>query len=222
MLDGIPMMLYHVDQDGPEYLELPGVLLDDNLAASRFRKRSGSGISINNHDYGETEDSRGWATVRRQGLIDELEYCIPPPQVVLAGVLYGEGILDNPHEITGSRFDVHSKFDACTMAELTIEETEEWREKLDETFQLVPRFARRIRLSAFAQNIDELMDKAEGGSCVFKQDHPPKRKGLVFKALDGSLNFKAVSNDWLLDETDKLREMGEDRIVQRPGPNDCV
>lgn len=222
MLDGMPMMVYHVDEDGPEYLKLPGMLLDDNLVGSRFRKRSGSGISIGNHDYGETEDSTSWAAVRRQGIIDELEDYLPRSQVALAGVLYGEGISGNPHEINGCRFYVYSMSDPRSMDWLTTEEIEEWRDKLDGTFQLVPIFARRIRLSAFAQNIDELMLKAEGGSCVFKQERPPKRKGLVFTTLDGSFCFKVISNDWLLDETEKLRKAGEDKIVSRPGPGDCV
>lgn len=223
MLDGMPMIVYHVDKDGPEYRKLPGMLLDDDLGRSTFRRRPGTGISIGNHDYAETEESKSWAALRRQEIIEELGFRDDQTQVVMLGVLYGEGISGNFHQVSGCRFDVYAVSDAHSKARFTIEETEEWREKFEGTFQFVPTFARRIRLLAFAQNIDELMMKAEGGSCVFEtSDSPTKRKGLVFKTLDGSFGFKAISNDWLLDETEKLREMGEDMIVSRPGPGDCV
>lgn len=217
LLDGMPISVYRVNEDGPEYMKLPGVLLDDR----HFRKRSGSGISIGDHDFGETEESRSWTVVRRQRIIDAMGGLLPGSQMVLAGVLCGVGISGNPHQIGGRRFYVYSISDASCMERFTMEEADEWRRKLRRTFQLVPAISRRIRLSAFAQSIDDLMMKAEGGSFVTHERQPPKRKGLVFRALDGSLRFKAVSNEWLLGETEKLREMGED-TRRRPGPNDCV
>jgi hypothetical protein len=218
MLDGMPMMVYRVKEDGPEYSELPGMLMDDRL----FRKRPGSGISMGNHDYRETEESRTWATVRRQRIIESLEYHVPNLQLVLVGILHGEEISGNPQEINGCRFSVHAIFDLKTMNSARGKQAEELRESLDNTFQLVPMFSRRIRLSAFAENIDDLMMKAEGSSCVFRDElQPPKRKGLVFDAVNGSLSFKAISNGWLLDETEKLREMDEG-TRRRPGPDDCV
>lgn len=219
LVDGMPVVVYRVNEDGPEYMKLPGVLLDDR----HFRKRSGSGISIGDHDFGETEESRSWATVRRQRIIDAMGGLLPGSQMVLAGVLCGIGISGNPHQLGGRRLYVYSVSDASRMEQFTMEEADEWRKKLRRTFQLVPAVSRRIRLSAFAQSIDELMMKAEGSSFV-SNNHArqlPKRKGLVFRALDGSLRFKAVSNEWLLDETEKLRDMGED-MRRRPGPNDCV
>lgn len=86
---------------------------------------------------------------------------------------------------------------------------------------MVPTFSRRIKLSAFAENIDGLMMKAAGDSLVFNHERRlPKRKGLVFRALEMSLNFKTISDAWLLDETEKLRNMDEDARC-RPGPNDA-
>lgn len=218
LVDGMPILVYRVNEDGPEYLRLPGMLLDDRL----FRKRSGSGISIGDHDYGEPEESTSWVAVTGQRIINELGDFLPGSQMVLAGVLCGVGLSGNPYKIVGRGLYVHSISDARCMKRFTMEEAHEWRTKLRQTFQLVPTFSRRIRLSAFAQSIEELMMKAEGGSFVFNHERqPPKRKGLVFRALDGSLSFKAMSNEWLLDETDKLRKMDED-TRRRPGPNDCV
>lgn len=219
LVDGMPVVVYRVNEDGPEYMKLPGMLLDDRLS----RKRPGSGISIGDHDFGETEGSISWAAVRRQRIIDALGDLLPDSEIVLAGVLCGVGISGNPHQIWGRRLFVHSISDARSMKRFTMEEADEWQMKLNWTFKMVPTFSRRIRLSAFAQSIEELMMKAEGSSFVSNNQSGqlPKRKGLVFRALDGSVNFKAVSNEWLLDETEKLREMDED-TRRRPGPNDCV
>lgn len=223
MLDGMSMIVYHVNEGGPEYFKLPGLLLDDTLGGSIYHRRSGTGICIGNHDYAETEDSKSWAVLRHQEIIEELEFQHNLTQVVMAGVLYGEGISGNFHQVNGCRFDVYAVSDAHSKARFTIEETEKWRERFEGTFRFVPTFARRIRLSAFAENIDELMMRADGDSHVFAQGKtPPKRKGLVFKTLDGSFSFKAISNDWLLAETEDLRNMGEDMLVCRPGPKDCV
>ena len=163
--------------------------------------------------------------MRRQRIIEALEYHLPKIQVLLAGILLGQGISSDLHEHSDCHFYIYRVYgidNNCSKHCLTIEEAEGFRKGLDKIFEPAPAFARRIKLSAFAQNIDELMMKAEGSSRVFEHEsQPPNRKGLVFQALDGSISFKAISNGWLLEETDKLREMGED-ARRRPGPNDCV
>ncbi|POS79857.1 hypothetical protein DHEL01_v201759 [Diaporthe helianthi] len=225
MLDGLPIMVYKVHEDGFEYMKLPGTLLDDSTGL--FRKRSGLGISIGDHDYEETNESSSWAVVRGQGVIKALEGLQPRTQVVLAGVLCGTDISGNHHDIKSPRFYVHSVHDpndSYKVRQFSVDKGAQWRARLKGSFDLVPTISRRIKLSAFAQNIDELMMKAGGGSFVFdpkcKKHTRPKRKGLVFRALDGSLNFKAISTDWLLDESRKFRALSDDARRQ-PGP-DCV
>lgn len=218
LLDGIPVIVYQVNKRW-QYKALPGMLVDDNTGL--FRKRSKTGISIGNHDYEETENSSSWAALRSQGVIGALRECTYDQGIVLSGVLCGVGISGNPHGISGRQFYVHSVSEPPCTYRFSINGSESAQYRLKQTFELVPTFSRRIRLSAFAENIDELMMKAAGDSFVFNHERrPPKRKGLVFRALDGSLNFKAMSNTWLLDETEKLRNMDEDARC-RPGPNDA-
>lgn len=68
-------------------------------------------------------------------------------------------------------------------------QAEELRDTLDNTFQLVPTFSQRLRLSAFAENIDDLMMKAEGSFSLRNAE------GLVFDAVGGSLSFKQASRN---------------------------
>lgn len=224
MLDGTPVTVYKVAENGFKYRELPGLLLDDSNGL--FRKRPAVGISIGAHDYEETKESSSWAVVRGQGVIDALAGLGIFDQIVLAGVLCSTETLGNPGGIDGRLFYVHSMYDPRTPRRFDTEKAGQWQRNLNWSFKLVPTISRRMKLSAFAQNMDELMVKAGGDSFVTdrpgrkrKERQPRKRKGLVFRALDRSLNFKAISSDWLLDEARKFRELGED-ARRRPGPGD--
>jgi hypothetical protein len=118
---------------------------------------------------------------------------------------------------------VHSIFNpGDKLRRFTLDQTEHVRKGLGRTFELVPIFSRQMRLSEFVQDLGELMTKAAGDSCIFENGGPrPKRKGLVFRALDGSYGFKVISNDWLLYQTQKLRKTRR-RARRRPGPFDAV
>ncbi|KAG8159865.1 hypothetical protein KVR01_010502 [Diaporthe batatas] len=221
LLDGIPIMAYKATEDG-NYKDLPGMLVGDSNGL--LLKRSGVGISIGDHDYEETKDSSSWAALRSQGLIDALSKDpYYTKDMVLSGVLCGVGISGNSHEISGRRFYVHS-ISEPGLRRFNSRDSEIWRNRLNHTFDLVPTISRRIRLSAFAENMDELVAKAAGDSFVLHDKHEgqrPKRKGLVFRAVNGSLSFKVISDAWLLDETERLRDSDGDTIC-RPGPKDCL
>lgn len=130
------------------------------------------------------------------------------------------------HMLEGRRFYTFSECDEKFKTWVPLD-GREWRPS-DQWLEPVPRFAQRVRLSGFAKDMDELMMKAQGtarsaGWEGCRGGPYLKRKGLVFRALDGSFSFKVIANDWLLDETEKLREASkDDKIVCRPGPNDCV
>lgn len=215
ILDGVPMIFYDVtsDEDDDFQSQLPGVILDD-VAENGIRHRLPYGISIGKHDYKETETSISWKAVRDQE-IKNMVRVETGVNIGLAGVLCGESIAGNPLMISGHRFYVYATCD---------EEFECW--EAIGGWNSVPIFADRVRLSAFAKDLNELMKKAQGASCVSdatRAKYPSlKRKGLAFRTLNGSFSFKVIANDWLLDETEKLRKAGQDKIVSRPGPGDCV
>lgn len=200
--------------------QLPGVIMDDE-AENGVRQRPTYGVSIGGHDYEKTESSIGWTAVREQGILGDF---LHTDGMGLAGVLCGEGISGNPLMIQGHRFYIYA---ACDDKFKVWETTDggEWPGLL-ELLERVPKFATRVRLSAFAKDLDELLKKAQGASCVSnetRQKYPSvKRKGLAFRTLDGSFSFRVIANDWLLDETERLPKAGGHRIAIRPGPNDCV
>lgn len=208
-----------LDSDGRDS-QLPGVILDDE-AENGMRRRLEYGISNGGYDHEETEASISWKAAREQGILDK--FLGETAGIGLAGVLCGEGISGNPHMIKGRRFYTYA---VCDDEFETWKTTDNHDEEWDDlsSLELVPKFSTRVRLSAFAKDLDELMRKAQGASCVSdatRAKYPSlKRKGLAFRALDGSFGFKVIANDWLLDETEKLRKAGQDKIIRRPGPND--
>lgn len=218
---GMPMKLYDIslDSDGRDS-QLPGVILDDE-AENGMRRRLRYGVTNGGNDHEETEASISWKAARKQRVLDY--FSEDTSSIGLAGILYGEGILGNPHMMKGNWFATYAVCDDKFKTWKTTDDIVEWHMG---PLEVVPKFSTRVRLSAFAKDLDELMKKAQGASCVSiakRATYPSlKRKGLAFRALDGSFSFKVIANDWLLDETEKLRKAGQDKIVSRPGPDDCV
>lgn len=218
------MMFYDITSDTDDrYSQLPGFILDDE-AENGMRCRLKYGVSNGDHDHEETAASISWKIAREQGILDK--FVDVTASMGLAGVLCGEGISGNPHMIHGCRFYTYALCDdEFKMWKTTDDHDGEWDDSL-KSLELVPKFATRVRLSAVAKDHDELLRRAQGASCVSDETRRKypflKRKGLMFRALDGSFSFKVIANDWLLSETEKLRKAGQDKIVSRPGPNDCV
>lgn len=221
------MIFYDVTQDAKDlHSQLPGILLNDK-AENGVRHRMKYGVSIGDHDHQETEASISWKAVREQGILNKvLNNFKPGPSFGLAGVLCGANISGNPLMIKGHNFYVYAVCDEKFKAWKTADNHDDKWGGLFNSLPHVTSFATRIRLSAFAKDLDELMMKAQGASCVSdatKDKYPSlKRKGLAFRTLDGSFSFKVIANDWLLDETEKLRKAGQDSVVSRPGPDDWV
>lgn len=228
ILVGVPMIFYDICGDKTRRLQLPGVILGDG-AEEGMRCRPGWGVTIGGYDHKETEASISWEAAREQGMVKLVG---DAGHLGLAGVLCGEGILGNPHMIKGRRFSTYA---VCDDEFETWKTTETWKtiighdeERYDYvSLEPVPKFSIRVRLSGFAEDLDELMRKAQGASWVSKATRAKylsglKRKGLAFKTLDGSFSFKVIANDWLLAETEKLRRAGQDKIVSRPGPGDSA
>lgn len=217
ILDGIPMIFYDAWEADEFHSQIPG--WDDH-------SRLVYGISSGKYDYDETESSISWKAAREQGIVDH--FYGTSGGMAVAGVLCGSDILGNPHRIDGGRFYVYgvSFYDYGFKTWMSTDNFgQEWHDAVKK-IEPVPKFATGVLLSAFARNLDELVKQAQGSSIVSRNSEnkylSPKRKGLMFMALDGSINFKVIANDWLLDETEKLRKAGADEIVSRPGPDDCV
>lgn len=223
ILMGMPMIFYDITlNDDGHQSQLPGVILSDE-AENGMRCRLEYGVTNGGHDHQETEASISWKAARAQEIVDN--FVEATDGIGLAGVLCGEGILGNPHMIKGRRFSTYAVCDDKFETWKTTDDYDDQWHTL-RSLEFVPKFSTRMRLSAFAKDLDELMRKAQGASCVSyatRAKYPSlKRMGLAFRAMDGSFSFKVIANDWLLDETEKLRKAGQDKIVSRPGPGESV
>jgi RNA ligase (TIGR02306 family) len=112
--------------------------------------------------------------------------------LMISGELMGPSVQGNQEKLTEHRFFVFDIFDPRTGAYVTSKERLELVEQLG--LQHAPILETSVTLSELGiQSLDDLLAYAEGPSINAKQ-----REGVVFKSLDGSFSFKAISNNWLI------------------------
>jgi RNA ligase (TIGR02306 family) len=112
--------------------------------------------------------------------------------IQISGELIGEGVQGNKEGIKGQDLYVFDIYDPVECEYLSTAR----RQELCKQFGLkhVPILANFDRLSDLELNtVDDILKYAEGPSLNAKS-----REGVVFKAVDGSTSFKAISNSWLL------------------------
>lgn len=112
--------------------------------------------------------------------------------LMISGELCGPGIQKNQEGLKDQQLFVFDIYDPLTMSYLPSSERFEIVNKLG--LQHVPVIHQWIALRELGiQSLDDLLNFAEGPSLNSNQ-----REGVVFKAVDGSFSFKAISNKWLL------------------------
>lgn len=103
------------------------------------------------------------------------------------GELLGPGIQANKEELKEFQWFVFNIYDVDRQMFLPSEERRKICEELE--IQHVP----ILHIGPLTSpNIDDLLSMAEGKSL-----HADMREGIVFKSLDGTFSFKAISNAWL-------------------------
>lgn len=124
-------------------------------------------------------------------------------KVALQGELMGPGIQGNRESFQFNRFFVYNIFDITAQEFMTPERRLEWIRTANEVgerlfdkkdmIEHVPVLHARTTLKALGiTNMQELVAFADGPSM-----HHAVREGLVFKALDGSHQFKVISTKFL-------------------------
>jgi RNA ligase (TIGR02306 family) len=109
--------------------------------------------------------------------------------IAIQGEIIGPSIQGNKYQLAQQEFFVYDIWDIDAQKYLGAQE----RNQIVAQFQLnhVP----IITLDKFPTTVDEALAIADGRSRL----NQVMREGLVFKALDGSVSFKAISNKWLLE-----------------------
>jgi RNA ligase (TIGR02306 family) len=112
--------------------------------------------------------------------------------LMISGELCGPGIQKNQEGLKDHQLFVFDVYDPLTMSYLSSSERFAIVNKLG--LQHVPVIHQWVTLSELGiQTLDDLLNFAEGPSLNATQ-----REGVVFKAVDGSFSFKAISNKWLI------------------------
>jgi ATP-dependent RNA circularization protein (DNA/RNA ligase family) len=109
----------------------------------------------------------------------------------------GPGIQGNQEKLKAPDFFVYKMYDINTGAYLDAESRYNICSKLG--LKHVPILNSVATLPELGLNsIEDILEVADGESMT----KGVKREGLVFKAIDGSMSFKAISNKWLLKNQD--------------------
>lgn len=190
---------------------LPGLLTDQaDLEFEVTVKLDGSSMTVFHHDgvvgvcgrnwwFRETAGNSLWRVARESRLVDALAAF--PRNLALQGEIIGAGIQGNPEQLKGQAFHLFDVYDIDRQAYLGREErgqvVRELR-ALGATLDEVP-FLETTSLAKFGGDLAQVLAYAEGPSL----NPQTLREGVVFKRLDGSFSFKAISNSYLLKHGDR-------------------
>lgn len=140
-------------------------------------------------------------TFKSLNMEDKLDfmYC-NESHFVFQGELMGEGIQKNQEKLKGHHFFLYDVYDIQAGNYVS----SSLRRRIAETYGLkhvpVLHESTTLRDLGFKREtlIDDILKFAEGDSLT----KGIKREGVVFKSVDGSFSFKAISNAWLLKNQD--------------------
>jgi RNA ligase (TIGR02306 family) len=112
--------------------------------------------------------------------------------LMISGEIIGEGIQKNQEKVKGHDFFVFNIWDPISSEYLSSDERMSIVTKLG--LKHVPVLHQSVTLRELGlKKIDQLLEFAEGPSM-----NASSREGVVFKSIDGSFMFKAISNRWLI------------------------
>jgi RNA ligase (TIGR02306 family) len=163
----------------------------DGSSATFYFKDGVFGVCSRNLELLETEDNTFWKVARQMDLENKMrEFGI---NISLQGELIGEGIQGNPYKIKGQTvkffnlFDIdlqqyhtYSMLDAVIRVQFGLDTV-----PVLETYFTLP------------DTIEEILKFAEGKSVLNPNFD---REGVVIRSVDRKVSFKAISNQFLLNE----------------------
>lgn len=176
----------------------------DGTSSTYYYNKGEFGVCSRNNKLGLVLDDKGeptgkifngahWKIAKRYNIEENLtKLCIERKlNLAIQGELVGPGIQKNKYNLADYDFFVFKIFDIDNNKFLS----SELRESLCKELGLkhVP-ILERAKTFEF-NNVEEVLAYAEGKSVICPT---AEREGIVFKAIDGSHSFKAISNKFLL------------------------
>lgn len=129
-----------------------------------------------------------WKVARELDIENKLKQL--PFNACLQGELIGEGIQGNPYKIKGQDVRFFNLFNIDTYETLPVQD-------LLNFCKSVNLFSVPIFYFELPKTIDELLLAAEGSSVL---NNEIEREGLVIRSMESKISFKAISNQWLINE----------------------
>lgn len=148
------------------------------------------GVCGRNWELYETEGNTFWRLAREMDIEKKLKEV--PYNVSIQGETIGEGIQGNPYKLKGQTIKFYNVFNIDTQEYLGLEEFKHILSMLG--LDSVPIITSNFRLP---ETIEEMVKSADGKSVL---NPSTRREGVVVRSLDRKISFKAISNDYLLNE----------------------
>lgn len=149
------------------------------------------GVCSRNLDLEESDGNSYWRVARELDIENKMRrYGIK--NFAIQGELIGEGIQSNPYKLRGQMVKFFSVLNTDTKTKYKYYRFEEIINDLG--LDTVPILNRYIKLP---DNIDDAIKGADGNSVLNQRT---QREGVVYRSLDGTWSFKAISNEFLVDE----------------------
>lgn len=170
----------------------------DGSSMTVYKKGSYVGVCSRNLDLTETDSNAFWKCARESGLIKALEDDWFDNDFAIQGELMGPGVQGNRENLEKLRFYVFSVYNiaagqyfnpetaARLIKEIFVDEF-----KVD--IEYVPVY--HPKYDGKKLNLENCLKMASGPSLTNKI-----REGVVFKANEGNYSFKAINNEFLLNE----------------------
>ncbi len=162
----------------------------DGSSATFYLNNGEFGVCSRNLELLETEGNTFWKVAREMQIEEKLRSL--GRNICLQGELIGEGIQGNPYKIKGHTVKFFNVFDIDNHRKCTVREFLEILDPLGLDF--VPYLEIPFLLPS---SVEYMLKYAEGKS---KLNSNVEREGVVVRSMDNSISFKAISNNFLLQE----------------------
>lgn len=163
----------------------------DGSSATYYFKDGEFGVCSRNLELLETEGNTFWKVARELDLENKMKSL--GKNICFQGELIGEGIQGNPYKIKGQTVKFYTGFDIDKQVRIPFINFVVTLQDL--SLDIVPFYEEYGFM--LPETIEDMLKYAEGKSAL---NSNTEREGVVVRSMDGTISFKAISNQFLLKE----------------------
>jgi RNA ligase (TIGR02306 family) len=162
----------------------------DGSSATFYINNGVFGVCSRNLELLETEGNTFWKVARELDLENKMKSL--NRNICFQGELIGESVQGNPYKIKGQTVKFFNVFDIEKHQRVSINEFTEIMNMLN--LEHVPILETPFMLPS---TVEDMLKYAEGKSVL---NPNTEREGVVVRSMDGTISFKSISNQFLLNE----------------------